>query len=81
DSSVDLPQPSFPSVGDSLLLQGPGTAWPVHGGNVYNQRHSSLDQIDRTSVASLVPVWFHATGLEGAFGTTPVVVDNTLYLT
>ncbi|MFW5950990.1 MAG: pyrroloquinoline quinone-dependent dehydrogenase, partial [Gemmatimonadota bacterium] len=74
-------QPSFPAVSDSLLAAGARDAWPSHGGGLANQRFSSLDQIHRDNVASLVPVWIHSTGIEGALATTPIVVDNTLYAT
>lgn len=75
------PEPSFPTVSDSLLGSDPGAAWPAPGGNLANHRFSSLDQIDRGTVRNLVPVWIHSTGIEGALATSPIVVDNTLYAT
>lgn len=76
-----IPDPSFPTVSDTILAGGPGLDWPTHGGNLENQRYSPLQQIDRTSVAELVPVWIRSTGIEGAFETTPLIVGNTMYIT
>ena len=76
-----IPTPAFPSVSDSLLRAGAGDDWPTHGGTLSNHHYSPLRQIDRGNVAELVPAWIHATGIEGAFETTPLVVGNTLYLT
>lgn len=75
------PEPAFPAVTDTMLAAGPGHDWPAHGGSLAAQRFSPLDQIDRTNVRELVPVWVHSTGLEGAFETTPIVVGNTMYIT
>lgn len=76
-----IPEPSFPAVTDSVIAAGAGASWPTHGGNLANQRYSPLRQIDRRTVAELVPVWVHSTGIEGAFETTPIVVGNTMYVT
>jgi len=75
------PEPSFPAVTDSVIGTGPAADWPTHGGNLANHRFSPLNQIDRSSVAELVPVWIRSTGIEGAFETTPLVVGNTMYIT
>lgn len=80
-SAEAVPEPSFPTVTDTLVAAGPGADWPTHGGNLANHRYSPLDQIDRASVSDLVPVWLHSTGIEGAFETTPIVVGNTMYVT
>lgn len=77
----DIPAPSFPAVTDTVLAAGPGQSWPSHGGDLANRRFSPLSQIDRSNVRELVPVWIHSTGIEGAFETTPIVVENTLYAT
>lgn len=76
-----IPAPAFPAVTDTVIAGGPGANWPTHGGNVENHRYSPLQQIDRASVADLVPVWIRPTGIEGAFETTPLVVGNTMYIT
>jgi quinohemoprotein ethanol dehydrogenase len=58
--------------------------WSVYGGNLFNQRYSSLNQIDTTSVANLKGAWtYHTAGNSAAtsFESSPVVVDGTMYLT
>jgi alcohol dehydrogenase (cytochrome c) len=80
-AAVQLPEPSFPQVGDSLLAAGAGTEWPAPGGSLVNHNFSSLDQINAGNVGELVPVWMYSTGIEGAIETSPVVVGNTLYAT
>ena len=76
-----LPEPAFTAVSDSLIAIGAGDDWPTHGGNLLNQHYSPLEQINQENVRGLVPVWIHSTGIEGAFETTPIVVDNTMYAT
>ncbi len=79
--TATAPQPTFRTVSDTLLAAGAGADWPTHGGNLLNHRFSPLQQIDAASIAELVPVWMHATGIEGALETTPIVVGNTMYVT
>jgi alcohol dehydrogenase (cytochrome c) len=76
------PQPRFTAVTDAMLTQATaaGQNWVVHGGAYNNQRYSSLSQINRTNVADLVPVWIYQTGIAESFQTTPIVVDNTMYI-
>lgn len=80
-ATTPIPEPSFPAITDTALAAGPGSDWPTHGGDLANRRYSPLDQIDRSSVGELVPVWVHSTGIEGAFETTPIVAGNTMYVT
>jgi quinohemoprotein ethanol dehydrogenase len=61
-----------------------GANWSVYGGNLYNQRYSSLDQISTSNVAALKGAWtFHTEGNSAAtsFESSPVVVDGTMYVT
>jgi len=76
-------QPAFTRVSDQMLVGADAAAenWPIHGGAYNNQRYSSLTQINRENVADLVPVWIYQTGIPESFATTPIVVDNTMYLT
>src|SRR5436190_23889811 len=70
---------SAPGPGDPV-----GNDWSVNGGNYFNQRYSSLDQITPGNVANLKGAWTYHTGGNSAstsFETTPVVVDGTMYLT
>ncbi|MGH9658906.1 MAG: pyrroloquinoline quinone-dependent dehydrogenase [Bryobacteraceae bacterium] len=70
----------------SLLAQD----WPVYGGDPGGTKHSALKQIDRSNVARLRVAWTYRTGdmsdgktypVRSAFETTPLVVDNVMYLT
>ncbi|HEX7118737.1 MAG TPA: PQQ-binding-like beta-propeller repeat protein [Longimicrobiales bacterium] len=76
-------EPAFTRISDVMLrgADAAGENWPIHGGAYNNQRYSALDQIDRENVADLVPVWIHQTGVAESFATTPIVVDNTMYIT
>jgi len=61
-----------------------GANWSVYGGNLFNQRYSSLDQISPSNVAGLKGAWtFHVEGSSAATSleTSPVVVDGTMYVT
>jgi alcohol dehydrogenase (cytochrome c) len=61
-----------------------GTNWSVYGGNLYNQRYSSLNQITTSNVANLKGAWtFHTGSASSAtsFESSPIVVDGTMYLT
>jgi quinohemoprotein ethanol dehydrogenase len=68
------------------LLQGPiGKDWVSNGGNLTNQRYSTLKQIDPTSVKQLKGAWMthlKGSGLGGkySFEATPVVKDGVLYI-
>ncbi len=79
--SFGTPEPTFPTVSDTLLAAGADTEWPTHGGDLMNHRFSPLQQVDAASISELVPVWIHSTGIEGALETTPIVVGNTMYVT
>ena len=61
-----------------------GNNWTVYGGNFFNQRYSSLDQIKTSNVANLKGAWtYHVGGNSAAtsFESSPVVVDGTMYVT
>ncbi|HEX7051049.1 MAG TPA: PQQ-binding-like beta-propeller repeat protein [Longimicrobiales bacterium] len=74
--------PAFTTVTDAMLtgVNAASQDWLIHGGAYNNQRYSALNQITRENVAGLVPVWIHQTGIAESFATTPLVVDNTMYL-
>jgi PQQ-dependent dehydrogenase (methanol/ethanol family) len=57
--------------------------WTTYGGNDWNQRYSTLAQINTTNVRSLVPRMVFQTGISrlGSFENTPIVVDNMMYVT
>ncbi|MDQ2901895.1 MAG: pyrroloquinoline quinone-dependent dehydrogenase [Acidobacteriota bacterium] len=69
----------------SLLLfaaQAP-EGWPVYGHDPGGQRFSPLRQIDANNVGKLTRAWVYHTGDtkdHTAFETTPLVIDDVLYL-
>jgi len=63
--------------------------WPFYGGDQGGTKYSTLDQINRDTVARLEPAWEWKTGEQplpqfgttpGAFQNTPIMIDNVLYL-
>src|ERR671932_1618014 len=61
-----------------------GAEWMTYGGNYFNQRYSSLNQINTTNVANLKGAWTFHTGAMSAgtsFESTPVVVGGVMYVT
>jgi len=55
--------------------------WLTYFGTYNAWRYSSLGQINRENVKSLVPAWAFQTGkVEGGLNATPLVVDGVLYL-
>src|SRR5437899_2747411 len=57
--------------------------WPLHNLDLAGSRFSTMDQINRSNVKSLVPRWLFQHGvIDGVSSqTTPVVVDDTMYVT
>jgi alcohol dehydrogenase (cytochrome c) len=61
-----------------------GAEWTTYGGNLYNQRYSSLDQINTDTVKNLKGAWVYHTNLYNtgtSFESSPIVVDGVMYLT
>jgi quinoprotein glucose dehydrogenase len=63
--------------------------WGYYGGDMFGQRYSSLDQINRANVRHLTVAWTYRTGELGAgfvqarrltFEATPVLAFGQLYL-
>jgi len=56
--------------------------WPAHGRDSGATRYSPLDQINRANVAKLERAWTYHTGeAQRSLESTPIFVDNVLYLT
>ena len=57
--------------------------WPLHNLDLAGSRFSTLDQINTSNVASLVPRWLFQHGvIDGVSNqTTPVIVDGVMYVT
>jgi quinohemoprotein ethanol dehydrogenase len=68
------------------LLRGPvGKDWITNGGNLTNQRYSTLKQIDTSNVKQLKGAWMtrlKSSGLGGkySFEATPLVKDGIMYV-
>jgi len=57
--------------------------WPLHNLDLAGSRYSTLDQITRSNVSTLVPRWLFQHGvIDGVSNqTTPIIVDGTMYVT
>lgn len=82
ERSMIRPAPPF---SDSELTAWTARDWPTNGGNIFNQRYSSLRQVDRDNVAELKGVWrthLRGSGLEPKYSgeATPVVYDGVIYI-
>ena len=68
------------------LLQSPvGKDWVTNGGNLTNQRYSTLKQIDTTNVTRLKGAWMtrlKGSGFGGKYSAeaTPLVRDGIMYM-
>src|ERR1700761_1900155 len=68
------------------LLQGPvGKDWVTNGGNLTNNRYSTLKQIDTTNVGKLKGAWMtrlKGSGVGGkySFEASPLVKDGVMYV-
>src|SRR6476646_7796562 len=69
------------------LLQAPvGKDWVTNGGNLTNQRYSTLKQIDTSNVKQLKGAWMtrlKGSGMGGKYSAeaTPLVRDGVMYIT
>src|SRR5438876_10440701 len=70
---------------DRLLRSPVGKDWVTNGGNLTNQRYSTLKQIDTTNVTQLKGAWM--TRLKGSgfggkysFEGSPLVKDGIMYV-
>lgn len=59
------------------------TDWPLHNLDLSGTRYSTLTQITRSNVKSLVPRWLFQHGvIDGVSNqTTPIIVNGTMYVT
>ncbi|HUK34237.1 MAG TPA: PQQ-binding-like beta-propeller repeat protein, partial [Vicinamibacterales bacterium] len=67
------------------LTAPPTTSWSTNGGNLYNQRYSPLDSINRTNVAQLKGVWrthLRGSGVAPQYSgaAQPIVYDGVTYV-
>ena len=76
------PAPAF--TGERLASL-PREDWITNGGNVYNQRYSPLDEIERSNVEQLRGVWrthLNGSGLENKYSgeAQPIVYEGVVYI-
>jgi alcohol dehydrogenase (cytochrome c) len=55
--------------------------WLMYGGDYGQTRYTTLDAINRSTVANLVPVWSFQTGVADGLTGMPLVVDGVIFLT
>ncbi len=55
--------------------------WLTYSGDYRSHRFSTLDEITSDNVAQLTPVWMYQLPAAGVFETTPLVVDDLMYVT
>ena len=68
-------------IDEAAILEGAGDDWLTYSGDYASLRHSSLDQINRDNVGSLVAKWvYHVPGAR-RLETTPLVYDGVMYVT
>jgi quinohemoprotein ethanol dehydrogenase len=70
---------------DKLVRSPVGKDWVTNGGNLTNERYSTLKQIDTTNVKQLKGAWMtrlKGSGLGGkySFEATPLVKDGIMYI-
>ena len=73
---------SISAVTNETLLNSSAKTdgWYMYGGSYENWRHSSLKQINRRNVGSLVPKWIFQPGIKGQLSGSPLVIDGIMYL-
>jgi len=55
--------------------------WVTFGQNYSNHRFSALTQINKKTVARLIPKWIYQTGIVGTFQTHPLSADGQMFFT
>jgi alcohol dehydrogenase (cytochrome c) len=63
------------------ILKGPNENWLTYAGDFASQRYSSLTQIHRGNVGSLVPKWIHHVEGASRLEASPIVFDGVMYAT
>jgi len=77
--AVAAPAPQAIPTGDAA-----GNEWLTYGGNFFNQRYSSLNQITASNVGQLKGAWTYHTGAFSdatSFESSPIVAGGVMYLT
>src|SRR5262245_32144492 len=58
-----------------------GSKWLTYSGNYFGHRSSPLTQLTPENVHQLKAQWTFQTGTTGSFQSTPLFVDNIIYIT
>ena len=61
------------------LIANPNN-WAMQAGDMYNQRHSKLSQINKQNVGKLQVAWMFSTGVLRGHEGSPLVINGTMYL-
>lgn len=73
-----------PSPSTDVVVDFAGEEWGIHGGDYYNRRYSTLDQITSETIGDLKPTWVTSlgSGTEFKFSgeATPIVQDGVMYI-
>ena len=74
-----------PAFSGERLVSLPRQDWITNGGNVYNQRYSPLDEIDRSNVSQLRGVWrarLNGSGVGNNYSgeAQPLVYEGVVYV-
>ncbi len=74
-----------PAFSAEALTAWPTDGWITNGGNVFNQRFSPLEAINRDNVADLAPVWrtsLNGSGTDSKYSgqAQPIVYDGVIYV-
>ena len=81
-SSTIAETPPLPGAVSFEQIRNPKKGdWPTYHGMLSGNRHSGLDQINRSNVDALAARWSLTVGRSSKLETTPVVVDGVMYVT
>jgi PQQ-dependent dehydrogenase (methanol/ethanol family) len=86
--------PTALAAGVALALAAPGVLansdlekqisnpknWAMQAGDMYNQRYSKLNQINKGNVGKMQVAWLFSTGVLRGHEGSPLVVDGTMYV-
>jgi alcohol dehydrogenase (cytochrome c) len=76
-----MPAPSLRLARFFATLLVANINWPTYGFDYANTRHVGLNEINKSTVARLTPVWRFVMGPHERVESTPIVVGHTLYVT
>src|SRR5438445_989764 len=68
-------------VDEQVLLHPPSDSWPGYHGDYSGRRHSALTQITPQNVKNLTLAWAFQTDQRAEIKSSPLLVDDILYLT